>query len=360
MRCGSEASSKIETRSSPHSEYSPRVRVWVLLLLSFSTFPTSAFAEPVDVLERHGCLGCHSVDGSSGAGPTLAGIAQRRDDAHLRRALTDPGADVAEGFVAMPDLGLDPESVDALVDAMHALPEVEPPFEALWPLVLCCVLFVGLHFFLSGPVRAPLVSRLGFGRFTALYSVLIGLPFAGLFWGWSVAPHVVVWTPPIFTIHLAVTLNLLAAILIVAGYTTASPTVAGTNVQLDAPQGVLTITRHPALWGFGLWALAHLGANGDAASIVLFGGFVVLSFGGMLHIDRRRRASDPSWAPFEFKTSIVPFAAVLAKRTKLDLRGLWWRAIVGIVVYATIVVWSHEWLTGVSPLPIEMRRALGS
>lgn len=334
------------------------MRVSVSLLVSTVLVSSTALAEPVEVLESHGCLGCHSVDGSSGAGPTLAGIAQRHDPAYLRRALTDPGAEVAEGFVAMPDLGIDTESVDALVDAMGALPDVEPPFESLWPLLICCVLFVGLHFVLSGPVRAPLVSRIGAARFTALYSVLVGLPFAGVYWGWSVAPHVVVWTPPIFTIHLAVTLNLFAAILIVAGYSTASPTVAGTNVKADAPHGVLTITRHPALWGFGLWALAHLGANGDAASIVLFGGFFVLSFGGMLHIDRRRRGGDPSWEAFESTSSLVPFAAVVTRRTKLDLSGLWWRTLVGIGVYATLV-WSHEWLTGVSPLPIEMRRAMG-
>ena len=330
---------------------------WFVACLFVVVAAGNVLAEPIEVLERNGCLGCHSVDGSSAAGPTLAGIGERRDEAYLRRALTDPAADVAEGFAAMPDLALDSDAVDALVGAMQALPDRDPPFESFWPLVICCVLFVGLHFLLSGPPRKALVSKLGEGRFTALYSVLVGLPFGGIFWGWSVAPHTIVWTPPTFTVHLAVTLNLLASILIVAGYTTASPTVAGTNVHLEAPKGILTITRHPALWGFGIWALAHLGANGDVASIVLFGGFVVLSFGGMLHIDRRRRASDPSWPAFEATTSILPFAAVLSKRTKLDLGGLWWRALVGVAVYATIVVWSHEWLTGVSPLPIEMRHA---
>ena len=322
-------------------------------------FPLTAAAEPIDVLEAHGCLGCHSVDGSSGAGPTLAGVAERRDDAFLRRALHDPAADVAEGYAAMPDLGLSAASIDALVDAMHALPDVEPPFESMLPLALACVLFVGLHFLLSGPPRARLVAKLGYDRFTALYSVLVAIPFAGLFWGWSVAPHVIVWTPPTFTVHLAVTLNLLSMILIVAGYTTASPTVAGTNVQLEAPAGILTITRHPALWGFAIWAMAHLGSNGDLASIWLFGSILVLAFGGMVHIDRRRRASHPSWPAFERTTSLMPFAAVVGKRTRLDLGGLWWRALIGVAVYAAIVLWSHEWLMGVSPLPLEMRRAMG-
>lgn len=318
--------------------------------------PSVAVADPVDTLESHGCLGCHSVDGSSRVGPTFAGIADLHDDAYLRRAILDPEADVV-GNVAMPNLGLDEATADELVEALHAIQATDPPFESLWPLIAACALFVGLHFLLSGPLREPMVGKLGFGRFTGVYSALVGLPFAAIFYGWSVAPFVAVWNPPIFTVHLAVTLNLIALVFLVAGYSTPGPTMAG--VKNSGVHGVLTITRHPALWGFGLWALAHLGANGDAASIILFASIVILSFGGMLHIDARRRRSDSHWPDFEAQTSIVPFAAVIQKRTKLSLKGLWWRLLIAVVIYATILAWSHEWLTGVSPIPVEMRRAMG-
>jgi quinoprotein glucose dehydrogenase len=45
------------------------------------------------------CMRCHSYRGTGGqAGPTLDGIGKSRDRAYLLRALTEPGADIAEGF----------------------------------------------------------------------------------------------------------------------------------------------------------------------------------------------------------------------------------------------------------------------
>jgi cytochrome c oxidase subunit 2 len=65
-----------------------------------------------ELLEKHGCLGCHSLDGKPGIGPTLRGIwgrsetvlsngSERRitvDEAYLRRSLLEPNADVVKGF----------------------------------------------------------------------------------------------------------------------------------------------------------------------------------------------------------------------------------------------------------------------
>src|SRR3546814_6752710 len=75
-----------------------------------------------------------------------------------------------------------------------------------------------------------------------------------------------------------------AAVLLVAGITTRSPTAVGGDAVLDDPRtvrGILTITRHPFLNATGLWALAHLAANGDLASILLFGALALLSYAGM-------------------------------------------------------------------------------
>jgi cytochrome c oxidase subunit 2 len=64
------------------------------------------------LMEQHGCLGCHSLDGSPGAGPSFKGIWGRStlvaeggkdktvtaDEAYLKRAILDPQADVVKGF----------------------------------------------------------------------------------------------------------------------------------------------------------------------------------------------------------------------------------------------------------------------
>jgi uncharacterized membrane protein len=40
----------------------------------------------------------------------------------------------------------------------------------------------------------------------------------------------------------------------------------------DAPaRGIQRVTRHPFLWGVAVWAFVHLIANGDVASLMLFG-----------------------------------------------------------------------------------------
>jgi len=45
------------------------------------------------------CMRCHSYRGTGGqAGPSLDGIGKRRDRDYLLRALTEPAADIAEGF----------------------------------------------------------------------------------------------------------------------------------------------------------------------------------------------------------------------------------------------------------------------
>jgi len=115
-----------------------------------------------------------------------------------------------------------------------------------------------------------------------------------------------------------------------------------------AARGIVTITRHPFLWGVALWAVAHLAANGDAASAMLFGGMLILSLGGMAAIDHKRalRLGD-AWQAFSGRTSLVPFAAAAAGRVKVDWKGIgWWRLGLGVVVYLILLL-SHRWLFGV-------------
>jgi cytochrome c oxidase subunit II len=58
-----------------------------------------------------GCIACHSLDGSAGAGPTLKGAGGRSveladgttvtaEDAYLQKSITDPDADIVKGYSA--------------------------------------------------------------------------------------------------------------------------------------------------------------------------------------------------------------------------------------------------------------------
>ena len=84
------------------------------------------------LLEKHGCLGCHSLDGSSKVGPTFKGLYRSTikvlvegkpvtitvDDAYLAESIVKPAAKIVEGFPPImpnyPDLS--PEDVKALVE----------------------------------------------------------------------------------------------------------------------------------------------------------------------------------------------------------------------------------------------------
>ena len=85
--------------------------------------------------------------------------------------------------------------------------------------------------------------------------------------------------------------------------------------------GIIRVTRHPFMWGVGLWALLHLAANGDEASVIFFGSLAVLALVGTLLIDARRtRENAPGWGVFLQATSNLPFAAILERRQRLRRR----------------------------------------
>ncbi|MBB3066368.1 NnrU family protein [Limibacillus halophilus] len=224
---------------------------------------------------------------------------------------------------------------------------------------LATLAFVGGHFLFSAqPLRGLLVDRLGQSGFLAAASVLHASTFIWLLLAYRSAPFDPIWEPPRFLLHLPALIMVPAVFLVVTGLTTRSATaVGGDAVEVSDPtvlnSGILRITRHPFLWGTSLWALAHLLVNGDGASILLMGGVLVLSLGGMLHIDRKREAEmGAAWGPIRMTTSLIPFAALMTGRCSMDWRGIgWWRSLLSLVVYAALLA-LHSTVMGVSPLPL--------
>ena len=115
--------------------------------------------------------------------------------------------------------------------------------------------------------------------------------------------------------------------------------------------GIFKITRHPVLWGIGLWAFVHVMANGDVASLIFFGSLGVLALGGTVHIDRKKRATGGGdWRAFAGATSNVPFAAIVAGRTRVSLKEIGYgRLAAGVVLYMVLLL-GHEAVIGVAPL----------
>src|SRR5919197_84040 len=130
-------------------------------------------------------------------------------------------------------------------------------------LILGLILFFGVHTFTAQrKLRARVISATGEGGYKVGYSLASFAGLALIIWGFAkyrATGWIDVWYPPVALKHITVALMLPAVILVVASYIRGR---------------IYTTLKHPMLAGIKLWAAAHLLANGDLGSIILFGSFL--------------------------------------------------------------------------------------
>jgi len=141
------------------------------------------------------------------------------------------------------------------------------------------ILFVLIHIFTATPSLRGLLARPGKERlYQAGFGVLVILCMGLIIYGKSIAPFEPVWEPPLWGRHLAWLLVLVAFVLLATAH---------------GPTLVRQYVPHPMLMGVLIWAIAHLTANGDMASMMLFGTFAVFSV-LMMILTGRRGAAKPA------------------------------------------------------------------
>lgn len=209
------------------------------------------------------------------------------------------------------------------------------------PLVLAALLWIAVHIGVAGTsLRSLVVARLGEGGFRAAFSILSLALIVLLVTTWRSAETTPLWSAPGWLRWVLAFAMLPAFILFVASVARRNPTAVGGDERLAAePSGIQRITRHPMLWAFALWAAIHMLGNGDTASLVFFGTFLVTALAGMPSIDAKLAARAPeAWAKLAAATSIAPFGAILAGRNRLALRELGWvPPVVGLLAWAAIL-----------------------
>ena len=146
-------------------------------------------------------------------------------------------------------------------------------------MVIGLVLFFAIHLVPANvELRNGLVARFGGNGYKVdLLGIvsLIGLALIVLgFYKLQLHPgkNPILWDPPIWTRHLALALMLPAMIALVATY---------------VPSHIHVMLKHPMLVAIKIWALAHLLANGDLASLVLFGSFLAFAVYDRISVKRR-------------------------------------------------------------------------
>jgi uncharacterized membrane protein len=130
-------------------------------------------------------------------------------------------------------------------------------------LILGLVIFLGVHLTRVVGIRNVAVSVIGEALFAVFYSILSVIGFVLIIYGHILAhPSEIVWYPPDWSRTVALIAVPISLVLIVATY---------------VPCHIRAFFRHPMTFGVFLWSGSHLLANGELASVVLFGSFFVWS-----------------------------------------------------------------------------------
>lgn len=228
----------------------------------------------------------------------------------------------------------------------------------VWGLALAAAFLLATHFGVSSSrLRPALVERLGEGPYLGLYSLVSAVAFGWLIWAYASVPYVQLWSWAPWQGWVPLIVLPVALLFVVGGLTAPNPTIVGQDKSLTSAEparGLLRITRHPFLWGVGLWGLAHIVPNGDAGSVIFFGALAALGLVGTVLIDAKKRAARGlDWERFEAATSLVPFKAILDGRQSLNRAALEfgpWRLVGTAVLYGGLLH-LHPWLFGVHAIP---------
>lgn len=184
-------------------------------------------------------------------------------------------------------------------------------------LAIGLALWSAVHFLpsVSPDLRERAIDVIGPAAYRAAFSIDALIAVVLIIWGYRTADWIEVYEPPAWGMHANNTLMLVAIYLFGVG---------------GAKGWLATKIRHPMLLGAIIWAIAHLLANGDEASVLLFGGMALWAIGMIFMINRRVGA----WAPPEAGGA----------RAEITL------VVMTLIVYA-VIAFTHWFLLGVKPFP---------
>ena len=184
--------------------------------------------------------------------------------------------------------------------------------QALAHLTAAALAFVGSHFALSHPLRAALVKRLGAGGFQGVYSLVALATFSWMVFAFGQVPPqpVLPWDGTAAPLWIIVTLLMLAASVLLVGSFVGNPALPQPNAKALAvhhPKGVFKVTRHPMMWSFALWSIAHVLVSPSVRVIILSGAVAFLALVGA-HMQDGKKAvlMGESWAIWRHRTSYGP------------------------------------------------------
>jgi len=184
-------------------------------------------------------------------------------------------------------------------------------------LIVGLAVFFGTHLVTTRrELRARLIAARGEAGYKIGYSLLSAIGLVLIVWGFAhyrATGWIDVWHPPVAMRHITLALMPFAVILVVASYVRGR---------------IYAKLKHPMLAGIKLWAFAHLLANGDLGSIILFGSFLAWAVYDRISLKHR---SDPGAPP-------IPVGGL-----SNDVIAV----VLGIVIYLALALVFHPFVIGV-------------
>ena len=141
-------------------------------------------------------------------------------------------------------------------------------------LVLGVLLWSATHFVpaVAADFRKRVIDRIGENPYKGLFTLAMVFALYLIISGWRATLPEFLYVPPAWGRHAASLLVLIAFILFSASH--------GQN-------NIRRIVRHPQLTSVVVWGIAHLLANGESRSIVLFGGLALWALVEIVLLNRR-------------------------------------------------------------------------
>lgn len=221
-------------------------------------------------------------------------------------------------------------------------------------LIWAALIWIAVHIGIAGSgVRDAVADRVGERGFRIRFTLLSVAALVFLIVSFNRAETTPLWFAPDWLRWLLALAMLPAFMLFVGSLTAPNPTMLGGQRGTSRGLvGVQRITRHPMLWSFAIWAAVHVIGNGDTASIIFFGAFLVTALAGMPSIDAKLRRRDPvRWASVARESSILPFGAIAAGRNRLALGEIGWPVWLGGPALWVALLALHDPLFGAPPAP---------
>lgn len=213
---------------------------------------------------------------------------------------------------------------------------------ALVSLLAASIAFVGTHFALSHPLRAPLVARLGEKGFLPLYSLVAFATLGWMVWAFRAAPAADLPGSG-ETGWIVATVLTVPALLLFLGSLRGNPAFPNPGAPKPvtrAPAGVFAVTRHPMMWGFALWALSHLVLWWSWRTLIVATTVLLLALVGAHLQDRKKQAlRGEYWTDWASATTYWPRWSRL-----INAGAVLWLVTIALWL---VITWAHIHAAGV-------------